>query len=264
MKPLSKFLLQALSLMFLFSTSCYFPGTEKGNLRLLTMLYANREKTEGQKVRFGGIDRKDYQEVEGIRTDARVCNLSYLQTDWYIDQMKRPAYESPSVPIHWQRYQYVAGTREGVQVRPDMLERAIEVYKDRPELMKEMLGENPYELKNVIDKWILNPKPELQFFPTDSLVVTVDKEAVRCSGMMIAADSIPDVMHISLKGKRAVYKSEMMIYEMLAQCNWERPLYVAISVSKSNYGNLGDNFVQEGLANRITPFNTKQSGEDVR
>ena len=92
-----------------------------------------------------------------------------------------------------------------------MLERAIEVYKDRPELMKEMLGENPYELKNVIDKWILNPKPELQFFPTDSLVVTVDKEAVRRSGMMIAADSIPDVMHISLKGKRAVYKSEMMI-----------------------------------------------------
>ena len=66
MKPLSKFLLQALCLILLLFISCYFPGTEKGDLRTLTMLYANREKTEGQKVRFGGIDRKDYQEVEGI------------------------------------------------------------------------------------------------------------------------------------------------------------------------------------------------------
>ena len=77
MKPLSKFLLQALSLMFLLFISCYFPGTEKGNLRLLTMLYANREKTEGQKVRFGGIDRKDYQEVEGFRR-------LYAETHYYL------------------------------------------------------------------------------------------------------------------------------------------------------------------------------------
>ena len=77
MKPLSKFLLQALSLMFLLFISCYFPGTEKGNLRTLTMLYANREKTEGQKVRFGGIDRKDYQEVEGIRR-------LYAETHYYL------------------------------------------------------------------------------------------------------------------------------------------------------------------------------------
>ena len=77
MKPLSKFLLQALSLILLLFISCYFPGTEKGNLRLLTMLYANREKTEGQKVRFGGIDRKDYQEVEGIRR-------LYAETHYYL------------------------------------------------------------------------------------------------------------------------------------------------------------------------------------
>ena len=81
--------------------------------------------------------------------------------------------------------------------------------------------------------------------------------------MMMAADSIPDVMHISLKGKRAVYKSEMMMYEMLAQCNWTRPLYVAYTVGPSNYGALGDYFVQEGLAYRVTPFNTKQSGRDI-
>ena len=203
------------------------------------------------------------QETEGFRTDARVCNLSYLQTDWYIDQMKRPAYDSPAVPIHWSRLQYVAGTREGISVRPGTLEQVMEYYKEDPITMNQMLGDNPYELKNIIDKWILNDNPDLQIFPTDSIVLTVDKEAVKRSGMMIAADSIPDVMHISLKGKRAVYKSEMMMLEMLAQCNWERPLYVAITVGKDNYGNLGNNFVQEGLVNRITPFNTKESGKTV-
>ena len=203
------------------------------------------------------------QETEGVRTDARVCNLSYLQTDWYIDQMRRPAYDSPSVPISWKRIQYVAGTREGIRVSPGTLEQAIEYYKGDPITSKQLLGENPYELSTIIDKWILSDNKDMQIFPTDSMVITIDKEAVKRSGMMIAADSIPDVMHISLKGKHAVYKSEMMMYEMLARCNWERPLYVAMTVGSDNYGNLGDNFVQEGLANRITPFNTNASGRRV-
>ena len=203
------------------------------------------------------------QETEGMRTDARVCNLSYLQTDWYIDQMKRPAYDSPAVPIHWSRLQYVEGTREGVAVRPGMLEQVINYYKDDPAAMREALGDNPYELRNIIDKWVLNDNPDLQIIPTDSIVFAVDKEAVRRSGMMLAGDSIPDFMHISLKGKRAVYKNEMMIYEMLAQCNWERPLYVATTVGPDNYGSLGNYFVQEGLVNRITPFNTKANGQNM-
>ena len=203
------------------------------------------------------------QETEGLRTDARVCNLSYLQTDWYIDQMKRPAYDSPAVPIHWSRLQYVEGTREGVAVRPGMLEQVINYYKDDPAAMCEALGDNPYELRNIIDKWVLNDNPDLQIIPTDSIVFAVDKEAVRRSGMMLAGDSIPDFMHISLKGKRAVYKSEMMMYEMLAQCNWERPLYVATTVGPDNYGSLGNYFVQEGLVNRITPFNTKANGQNM-
>ena len=203
------------------------------------------------------------QETEGIRTDARVCNLSYLQTDWYIDQMKRPAYDSPAVPISWKRIDYVTGTREGISVRPGELERAIEILKDDPEVMKELLGENPYELSNIINRWILNDNEDLQCFPTDSVVITIDKEAVRRSGMLIAGDSIPDVMHISLKGKRAVYKSEMMIYEMLCRTNWERPLYVACTVGSDNYGSLGNHFVREGLVDRITPFNTKQSGQTM-
>ena len=203
------------------------------------------------------------QETEGFRTDARVCNLSYLQTDWYIDQMKRPAYDSPAVPIHWSRLQYVAGTREGISVRPGTLERVMEMYKDNPEDLREMLGDNPYELRNIIDRWVLNDNPDLRFIPTDSIVVSVDKEAVRRSGMMMAADSIPDQMHISLKGKRAVYKSELMMYEMLVQCNWERPIYIAMTVGPDNRATLENYFIQEGLTYRISPFNTKQSGKDI-
>lgn len=203
------------------------------------------------------------QETEGLRTDTRVCNLSYLQTDWYIDQMKRPAYDSPSVPISWKRIDYVAGTREAIRVSPGTLEEAIKYYQNDPIKSHQVLGENPYELSTIIDKWILNTNKDVQIFPTDSLVITIDKEAVKRSGMMIAGEEIPDVMHISLKGKRAVYKSEMMMLEMLARCNWERPLYVAITVGSENYGNLGNNFVQEGLVNRITPFNTNATGKRI-
>ncbi len=203
------------------------------------------------------------QETEGFRTDARVCNLSYLQTDWYIDQMKRPAYDSPAVPIHWSRLQYVAGTREGITVRPGTLERLVDTYKDDPETLHNILGDNPFELKSIIDNWVLSDNPELRFIPTDSIVVTIDKEAVRRSGMMIAGDSIPDRMVIRLKGKRAVYKSEMMMYEMIDRCNWERPIYMAMTVGPENKGTVQDFFVQEGLAYRITPFNTAKSGKNI-
>ena len=89
--------------------------------------------------------------------------------------------------------------------------------------------------------------------------MTIDKEAVRRSGMMRPGDSIPDRMVISLAGKQALYKNDLMMLEMIANCNWTRPLYVAITVGSENFMNLGDNFVQEGLVNRITPFSTVQN-----
>ena len=67
---------------------------------------------------------------------------------------------------------------------------------------------------------------------------------------------IPEYMHISLKGKSRLYKYELMMLEMLANTNWERPIYMAITVGEDNHLNLGNNFMQEGLAYRITPFNT--------
>ena len=200
------------------------------------------------------------QEVEGVGTDARVCNLSYLQTDWYIDQMKRPAYNSPSVPITWPRLDFCSGTNEYVTVEPEAKQQILDFYKQDPETAKKQLGEDPFELKNVLKYWVRSKNPDLHIIPTDTLYLTIDKEAVKQSGMMMAADSIPDKMVISLAGKRALYKGDLMMLEMLAQCNWKRPLYVALTVGQENYMNLGDNFVQEGLVNRITPFTTNKPG----
>ena len=200
------------------------------------------------------------QEVEGIGTDARVCNLSYLQTDWYIDQMKRPAYNSPSVPITWPRLDFCSGTNEYVTVEPGAKQQILEFYKQNPEAAKKQFGDEPFELKNVLKYWVRSKNPDLHIIPTDTLYVTIDKEAVKKSGMMMASDTIPDKMVISLAGKTALYKGDLMMLEMIAQCNWVRPIYVALTVGEDNYMNLGDNFVQEGLVNRITPFTTNKPG----
>ena len=220
---------------------------------------------EGNPIIFTNGDNDTFplwynQDTEGFRTDARVCNLSYLQTDWYIDQMRRPAYDSPSVPISWSRLEYCAGTNEYVQVDPSLKSQVEELYRQNPEEAKKQFGEKPFELKNILKNWVRSTNKDLHVIPTDTVYVTIDKEAVKKSGMMMASDSIPDQMVISLKGKNALYKGDLMMLEMIAQCNWTRPIYVATTVGAENYMNLGDNFVQEGLANRITPFTTNAPG----
>lgn len=228
------------------------------------------------------------QETEGFRTDARTCNLSYLQTDWYIDQMKRPAYDSPSLPITWDRVQYVEGQNEYISIRPEMKNLIDSYFKQANELAAQgdttilslvhsIFGENPYELKEIINRWMLGKNDQLKellkksgkdiqlpLIPTDSIVMKIDKEAVRRSGMKIPealGDSIPEYMTITLRDangnpKRALYKSELMMLEMLANANWERPIYMAITVGSENHLGMGNHFTQEGLAYRFTPFDT--------
>ncbi len=219
------------------------------------------------------------QETEGFRTDARTCNLSYLQTDWYIDQMKRPAYDSPSLPITWDRVEYVEGTNEYIQIRPEIKKTIDALYAQadssgNPEALQNVhneFGEDPYELKNILKYWIRSDKEGLHVIPTDSIVIKIDKEAIRRSGMKIPealGDSIPDHMNILLRDdngnpKRALYKSELMMLEMLANANWERPMYMAITVGRENQLGMDKHFVQEGLASRFTPFETKKLGATI-
>ena len=198
------------------------------------------------------------QEVEGIRTDARVCNLSYLSTDWYIDQMTRPAYSSPALPISWPRIDYVSGTNEYIRINPDFKSQVLDYYKTHPEEARAQYGDDPFELKNIMKYWVRSRDEQAHVIPTDTVYVTIDKQAVRRSGMILPGDSIPDRMAISLAGKTGLTKSDLMMLELIANCNWTRPLYVATTVGKENFMNLSDNFVQEGLAYRITPFNTQR------
>ena len=199
-------------------------------------------------------------ETEGFRTDARCCNLSYLMTDWYIDQMKRPAYDSPALPISFERIDYQTGTNDYVNVRP----------KDKEELLKNNSAEavdKSFELNYVLNYWI----KKKHSIPTDTIWFKIDKDAVLRSGMKIPAKYIgatdeetkanmPDRMVISLKGKRVLYKNEIMMLDLIAHCNWERPLYMATTVPKSSYLNLGKYFLLEGLAYRITPFDWNAAG----
>ncbi len=217
------------------------------------------------------------EDTEGNRTDVRVCNLSYLQTDWYIDQMKRPAYEgenrSDPLPISWTRLQYVTGKNEITDVNPviyvggkeiRMKELVQTMYRQNPDMAKAIWGEEPFELKNAIRKFILKEGIPAQYqemvadlpdcLPSDTMYINVDKDAVRKSGMMIPGDSIPDRMEISLGGQEHIYKSFVMMLEMIAQSNFRRPLYMSTTVGPANFGNLWRHFVQEGLAWRITPF----------
>ena len=220
--------------------------------------YLNTLPEEGNPIIFTNGDNDTFplwynQEVEGNRTDARVCNLSYLQTDWYTDQMRRPAYDSPALPITWSRYFYVDnGKHTYYPIRPEGKVMLDEIKKNNP-------GVDPYEVSYIIDHYV--KKDQGGYFPTDSMVVSIDKEAVRRSGMFLpmGPDSIPDKMIISLKrmaDKRGgLYRQDVMIYEMLAHANWKRPMYMSVTLGADNYAGLENYLVLEGLAYRITPFN---------
>ena len=217
------------------------------------------------------------EDTEGNRTDVRVCNLSYVQTDWYIDQMKRPAFEgegqSSPLPISWKRIQYVEGKNEMTEVNPiiyvggrelHMKDLVKQMYTQSPNTARAIWGDEPFELKTAIKRFVLKEDIPAEYqdmvaslpscLPSDTLYVTVNKDAVRRSGMYIPGDSIPDRMDISLRGQDRVLKSMMMMLEMIAQSDFERPLYMSTTVGPQHYGNLWRHFIQEGLAWRITPF----------
>ena len=225
--------------------------------------YLTTLPTEGNPIIFTNGDNDTFPlwynlETEGFRTDCRVCNLSYLMTDWYIDQMKRPAYESPSVPIEFGRIDYEQGTNDYVNIVPGDKAKLLKSAKTDEERANIY---DSFELKNVLEYWV----KKYHRIPTDTIWFEIDKDAVLNSGMMIPKEYVgatreetkslmPDRMIISLKGRSAIYKNELMMLEMLAYCNWERPLYMATSVGGENHLGLDHYFVLEGLAFRITPF----------
>ncbi|CAK7063478.1 MAG: hypothetical protein PARBA_02383 [Parabacteroides sp.] len=187
------------------------------------------------------------QEVEGVRTDVRVCNTSYLQTDWYTDQMKKQAYESAPLPITWTREQYVQGKRDAAYVFP-LTEEAIDlntalnfVRSDDPKFKK---------LPGIAQ--------ELDYIPSETLIYKVDSVA---GEKVLDGDTtgLLKEMTIDLKGKNALGKQELTILDMLQTNNFERPMYFAITVSPDQFVNLDGYFEQTGLAYQIVPKNANKA-----
>lgn len=200
------------------------------------------------------------QEVERFRTDVRTCNVAYLQSYWYIDHMKRDNYNSPALPIPWERKEYLTMDTEAVVVKPELKQLIDRVYKNNPEEAKKEFGENPYEVQNILHYWVRSKNSDMRVIPTDSMVLKLDKEAILRSGMKIPEKlngEIPEYMHLSLKGRDYVYRSELMMLETLIGCNWERPVFIATSVGADGRFCFENNLCQQGLLHRITPFDTK-------
>ncbi|MFT3884705.1 MAG: DUF2723 domain-containing protein [Flavobacteriales bacterium] len=195
------------------------------------------------------------QEVEGIRTDVRVVNLSLLNTDWYIDQMRRKAYESDPVPFHMAPEKYRQGTRDVVAlIQRDKnggyldLKKAINFATDDRNMQ-------PLFQRGVKDAYI----PSQNFrVPADSAFVFGPE------GMFTAKDTAvftPD-LRWTLK-KQYVLKNHFMVLDLLAWNDWKRPIYFAVTTGPDSYLNLQEHFRLEGLTYRLVPANYKSTNPNV-
>ena len=182
-------------------------------------------------------------EEDSVSLDTRVCNLSYLQTDWYIDQMRRPAYQSAPLPITWKRADYAEGVRSLVRL------------EDR------ITG--PVDLKAAL-AFLLNQEGTTSndVLPCKKFSVPVNVDNLIKQGAITEADrdKIAPEMIIDLSNKRYITKSELMILEMIAQNNWERPIYFAVTVGSDMHLGLTRYLQLEGMAYRLVPY--KEAGKE--
>ncbi|MEI6554274.1 MAG: DUF2723 domain-containing protein [Paludibacter sp.] len=187
------------------------------------------------------------QEVEGKGTDIRVCNLSYLQTDWYIEQMKRGAYKSAPLPISWKPKDFVAGKNEVLWVE-DILQK-------------------PLDMKTAFD-FILSSDSSTKmkgeaFIPAKQLFLPIDAQEVIKNGALPEKRASEIIPQINVDLKRRLTKSELMILELLKENHWKRPIYFAVTVGDDYYLGLNDHFELTGLAYQILPVGVKGAGSGV-
>ena len=186
------------------------------------------------------------QEVEGYRTDVRVVNLSLLNTDWYIDQQRRKAYDGEAVPFSFKWHEYVQGTRDVLYYRDLGVKGRWDV-KDFIQFSKR--NDSQVKFKTGGGK-------ELPLFPQKNFRINIDKEAVYANGVMDIADSADVLDYIDWDWKSNVMtKRDLMVVDLIANNNWERPIYFSITVGNNPkaYFWLNDYFRLEGMAYRFVP-----------
>ena len=183
------------------------------------------------------------QEVEGIRSDVRVINLSYLSADWYIQQMARRAYESDPVKMTLTSDQYQQGKREIVYLY------------DRVKTSIDLLEAIKFVAADEIQNQVLPGIPEqIYYIPQHKFKYRADSALVFSNGTIgpEMADKYVPEMRWELK-RNYITKNHLMAYDFLATNHWERPICYAITVGSDNYAGLEDYFEMNGLAYRVIP-----------
>jgi hypothetical protein len=185
------------------------------------------------------------QEIEGIRTDIKIVNTSLFMTDWYIDQMKFKTYEAEGLPISFNHNEYVGDKLDYVAHIPKTDAR--------------------WDIKAFID-FIKDPRSTIDlqngqtihFFPTNKIRIPVDKNAIIKNKVVNKKDydSIVPYIDLDIKGS-AMYKNRLMMLDVLANNNWERPIYfTGGSFGDDDYLWMKDYLQLDGLVYKLVPIKT--------
>ena len=187
------------------------------------------------------------QEVERYRTDVRVVNLSLLNTDWYIDQMKRAAYDSEAVPFSMTRDKYVANKREIVYY----VDKGVTSRWGVDDFIRWIASDDPQTK-------VSSGRQQFDFFPTRKIRVPVEKENVLANGIVEAsrADEIVEYIDIDMGKRNSLLRRDVMILDLMATNDWKRPVYFAITVGNRNsdFMYLTEYFELTGMAYQLVPI----------
>jgi hypothetical protein len=201
------------------------------------------------------------QDIEGYRTDVRTINSSLLGTDWYIDQMKRKTYESEPIPSQMTHDLYAYGVRDVIRYQPVL----DSVRWDIKDFMNWVASDHPRtKIKDLMQQSgnDINQLPESQqegvFYPTRKIRIPVNKENVLKSGIVKAEDADKIVPYIDIDlPESAILKNQMMMLDIVANNDWERPIYfTGGSYSDSEYLWMKKYLQLEGLVYKLVPIKT--------
>jgi len=193
------------------------------------------------------------QEVEGIRTDVRVCNLSLLNGDWYVEQMVRKAYDSEPMKLSLKPEQYRDGTRDVVYLIEN---ENITDYVDVKTLY-DIIQQDESRLQ------FTREGITIDYFPTKKFKLSADSATAVRTGTVkpeLGSEVVPLKWKINRWG---IQRNNVIMLDFLAQNKWERPVYYASTTGNDAYIGLTNYFQLEGMAYRLIPVKTPSKGQDL-